>query len=220
MPMNPFPDLLQHTPSLLHCESPDLAMPLRNALEDQGLRVSVSSTWQDASVQVRRVAPAVLITVVSGPVTYACDLVDAFKELDVALPIVVMGNFPRPEDQLLLLRHGQAFEVLPLPPDGLSLLTMSLHRAVRYRARLLREIQVSSHHPAPEPRRRNDLALTPREAVVLPLVAEGLSNKKIAETLNLSEHTIRNALARVFNKLGAQTRLQCINRARELSLLR
>jgi DNA-binding NarL/FixJ family response regulator len=139
--------------------------------------------------------------------------------LDAILPVVVMGQFASDEHSGLM-RYGQAFEVLPPPPDSLPSLIVALHRAVRFRARVLREAQALLRQPQGEPApSRAKISLTPREAEVLPLVAEGLSNKKIAERLCLSEHTIRNALARTYNKLGAQTRLQAINRAKELNLL-
>ncbi len=40
------------------------------------------------------------------------------------------------------------------------------------------------------------------------LVAEGLTNRDIARQLNLAEHTVRNYLFRIFNKLGTSNRLE------------
>ena len=50
--------------------------------------------------------------------------------------------------------------------------------------------------------------LTQREEQVVALVAEGLGNRQIARELNLSEHTVRNYLFRIFNKLGTSNRLE------------
>lgn len=47
--------------------------------------------------------------------------------------------------------------------------------------------------------------LTPREEQVVALVAEGLGNREIARELNLSEHTIKKYLYRIFEKLGIST---------------
>lgn len=52
--------------------------------------------------------------------------------------------------------------------------------------------------------------LTPREEQVVALVAEGLSNRQIAIELNLSEHTIKKYLFRVFEKLGISTRVELV----------
>lgn len=48
--------------------------------------------------------------------------------------------------------------------------------------------------------------LTARENQVIKLVAEGLSNKSIAEALGLSEHTVKLHLHHVFGKLGVRNR--------------
>ena len=40
------------------------------------------------------------------------------------------------------------------------------------------------------------------------LVAEALTNRDIARQLNLTEHTVRNYLFRIFNKLGTSNRLE------------
>jgi DNA-binding NarL/FixJ family response regulator len=50
--------------------------------------------------------------------------------------------------------------------------------------------------------------LTKREEGVVDLVAEGLTNRDISHQLNLSEHTVRNYLFRIFNKVGTSNRLE------------
>jgi DNA-binding NarL/FixJ family response regulator len=52
--------------------------------------------------------------------------------------------------------------------------------------------------------------LSKREEDVVGLVAEGLSNKEVSEQLRLSEHTVRNYLFRVFEKLGVSTRVELV----------
>ena len=50
--------------------------------------------------------------------------------------------------------------------------------------------------------------LTKREDELVRLVAEGLSNRDISRRLGLTEHTVRNYLFRIFNKLGTSNRLE------------
>lgn len=52
--------------------------------------------------------------------------------------------------------------------------------------------------------------LTPREEQVVALVAEGLGNRDIARELNLSEHTIKKYMFRIFDKLGISTRVELV----------
>jgi DNA-binding NarL/FixJ family response regulator len=53
-------------------------------------------------------------------------------------------------------------------------------------------------------------ALSERERAVVQLVAEGLGNREIAQLLNISEHTIKNHLFRIYAKLGVSNRLDII----------
>ena len=57
---------------------------------------------------------------------------------------------------------------------------------------------------------RGHQLLTPREEQVVALVAEGLSNRDTARELNLSEHTIKKYLFRIFDKLGISSRVELV----------
>lgn len=61
--------------------------------------------------------------------------------------------------------------------------------------------------------------LTPREAEVLQWLAAGLSNKLIAERLEISEHTVRFHINAIFGKLDAHTRTEAVSRAVRLGLI-
>ena len=52
--------------------------------------------------------------------------------------------------------------------------------------------------------------LSSREEEVVQLVVEGLGNREIAQRLTLSEHTIRNYLFRIFDKLGVSNRVELV----------
>jgi len=52
--------------------------------------------------------------------------------------------------------------------------------------------------------------LSKRELEVVRCLAEGLTNRDIARRLGLSEHTIKNYLFRVFDKLGVSSRLELL----------
>ena len=56
-------------------------------------------------------------------------------------------------------------------------------------------------------------ALSGREQEVLDLLAEGLSNKLIAQGLNISEHTVKTHVASIFVKLGASSRTEAVSQA-------
>jgi DNA-binding NarL/FixJ family response regulator len=52
--------------------------------------------------------------------------------------------------------------------------------------------------------------LSKREEEVMRLVAEGLGNREISELLALSEHTVKNYLFRIFDKLGISNRVELV----------
>ena len=52
--------------------------------------------------------------------------------------------------------------------------------------------------------------LTKREGDVVRLVAEAMTNREISNQLNLSEHTVKNYLFRIFDKLGVSSRTELV----------
>ena len=72
------------------------------------------------------------------------------------------------------------------------------------------EHQAAPASPTPQsgPHRDPIAELSPREREVLALVAEGRSNKSIAEALFVSPNTIKTHVASLFSKLHAETRAQ------------
>lgn len=62
-------------------------------------------------------------------------------------------------------------------------------------------------------RRRHPPTLTAREAEVIHLVAEGLTNREIARRLVISNATVRTHLENIFEKLGVHTRTAAVTRA-------
>jgi len=53
-----------------------------------------------------------------------------------------------------------------------------------------------------------DVRMTPRELEVIELIGEGLSNKEIAQRLNIAAHTVKSHVRNVMEKLALHTRLQ------------
>ena len=63
------------------------------------------------------------------------------------------------------------------------------------------------------------LGITKRELEILELIAQGMSNREIAEKLFVSENTVKTHSSRLFDKLSAKRRTQAVQIAKENGLI-
>ncbi|MFG1921826.1 AAA family ATPase [Cryptosporangium sp. NPDC048952] len=118
--------------------------------------------------------------------------------------LAVARGADSPDDLLAALRTADELGATPL--------------AGRIRARL-RELGVARVPRGPQPATRgNPAGLTSRQADVVRLLAEGLTNAEIAARLVLSVRTVDTHVAAALDKLGVRTRRAAVSRARALGL--
>jgi DNA-binding CsgD family transcriptional regulator len=86
--------------------------------------------------------------------------------------------------------------------------------ALARRARL--DLAATSAPPAPE---EDGVGLTAREADVLRLLADGLTNREIAGRLFISQKTVAAHMAHIYGKLGVHSRVEAAGRAQQLGML-
>ena len=102
------------------------------------------------------------------------------------------------------------FEAVRVIAGGEALLAPAITRRLIAEFARLRPRQV-------RPEALSDL--TPRETEILGLVAEGLSNREIAERLVLSDETVKTHVSHVLRKLGLRDRAQAVVVAYETGLV-
>ncbi|MQY04582.1 response regulator transcription factor [Actinomadura macrotermitis] len=166
---------------------------------------------------VARARPDVLlldVSIVGAPVT---ETVAAVRRISPQTRIVVlsMQDDPRLVTELIalgvsgyLLKSAGWEELLAavrMPRGHEDRLLLSVSR------RSLLELGGSAAAP-PGP-------LSKRETEILMLTAAGLSNIQIGSKLGLTEATVKRHLHNVFGKLGAASRIEAVNRAKELRLI-
>jgi DNA-binding CsgD family transcriptional regulator len=83
---------------------------------------------------------------------------------------------------------------------------------------LVREVPAPHFFTLNEPRLR-ELGITRRELEILELIANGLSNREIAEKLFVSENTVKTHSSRLFDKLSARRRTQAVQMGKEFGLI-
>ncbi len=85
---------------------------------------------------------------------------------------------------------------------------------------VVKEVAVSVSGPfALNEGRLRELGVTPRELEILELIANGMSNREIAEKLFVSENTVKTHSSRLFDKLSAKRRTQAVQIGKELGLI-
>ena len=62
-------------------------------------------------------------------------------------------------------------------------------------------------------------ALSSRELSILRMIAHGMSNKRIAQSLGIAPETVKSHAKKIFLKLGARTRVEAVSRATSLGLI-
>ncbi|MER5428294.1 response regulator transcription factor [Streptomyces sp. NPDC002588] len=129
------------------------------------------------------------------------------------MPVVMLTSYSGRADVVRALEAGARGYVLKAGPP------QELFTAVRGAAAgglgLASELvgELVGQGPAPEGE------LSGREVEVVRLLAEGLSNRAIAEALFLSEATVKTHLVRVYRKLGADNRAAAVSEAVRRGLL-
>lgn len=73
---------------------------------------------------------------------------------------------------------------------------------------LFSQIAMAAAGPRGHERVLEDVRMTRREREVIELIGEGLSNKEIAQRLNIASHTVKSHVRNVMEKLALHTRLQ------------
>lgn len=119
----------------------------------------------------------------------------------------------------LALRCGYRRTVMDMHPHMASLLTALLDGRKDLAADLRTFAQSLLGLSTPGPGGEEARGLSQREQEILAFIADGLSNKEIADHLHLAEGTIKTYRKRLYQKLLVSTRSQAIAKARELAII-
>jgi DNA-binding NarL/FixJ family response regulator len=167
-------------------------------------------------------APEVILLHVSNPDISQLDTLRVLREAVPSIPVVLLVEEVRDEVIVAALQAGAA-GCLDIAVDASSL-ALALAEAVggeialsqSFARRVARMIGASGNG---HERRLPMESLTSREAEILGLLADGLTNREIASTLFVSESTVRAHLRTITQKLGVNNRVHAVARALQLGMV-
>ena len=123
--------------------------------------------------------------------------------------ILVLTTFDDDEYVAAALRHGaMGYLLKDTPSEELAAAIRAIHKGYTQLApglveRIIAKVPTAS--PAPPPSWDD---LTPREQDVLQLIAKGASNREIAQSLYISEGTVKNHVTNILTRLNLRDRTQ------------
>jgi len=142
------------------------------------------------------------------------DLLDDLQTIGFEGKVILVTAGVNDRDVLGMIRKGIAGIFMKHNPPSLLVqgIRDAMKGAVLFEQDLLRRaLEVSE--PANSERRHTEL--TTREKLVLSLVFEGLTNKEVADRIQISESAVKSCLQHLFTKTGVRTRSQLVRVALE-----
>ena len=151
-----------------------------------------------------------------------CDGIEAtrrLRERDAGIKVLVLTTYADDRSVIDALRAGARGYLTK--DAGAAEIREALERVTRgqpvidpaVQQHLLDAITASEPRPGAEPAPQFPAGLTAREAEVLSLIAQGLSNSEIAGRLLVSETTVKSHINHLFAKTGVRDRAQAVTYA-------
>jgi two-component system, NarL family, response regulator DesR len=160
---------------------------------------------EEALALCREKRPDVLLTDIEMPKMTGLELAAAVKREALPTRVIILTTFARGGYLRRALEAGASGYLLKdSPAEQLA----NAVRRVKAGGRVIDPELAAETWSEPDP-------LTDRERQVLRMAGEGQPSADIANTLHLSEGTVRNYLSEAINKLGAANRVEAARIARE-----
>ena len=190
-------------------DHPVVRQGLRTFLESRpGIEVVGEAGDGDAVVtEVERLHPDVVLMDLVMPGGGGIPAIRRIRDRAPDTRVVVLTSFASDDQVIPAVQAGAAGYLLKdVEPSGLEAAIRLVHDGeALLDPQIAGRVMEQVAHPAPG----GDLAsLTPREREVLELLGRGLSNRELADTLVVSEKTVKTHVSNILMKLGVHDRTQ------------
>ena len=182
--------------------------------------VHSSENGEDALRTLPALLPDVVLMDIGLPGVSGIECIPKLKARCPNVQVSMLTVFEDDEAVFKSLRAGATGYLLKkTPPSGVLDSVRELHAggspmSSQIARRVLRALLALEPHVQNE-KARSDLAnLSPREQQILDLLAQGYRYKEIADRLNVTIHTIRTFVRRLYEKLHVHSRIEALNKIR------
>jgi len=176
--------------------------------------VGEASEGRDAIDKVRRLAPQVVLMDIVMPIMGGLEATRRIRKKNPGVKVLVLTQYDDPEYVLSMLRAGaRGYISKTAPASDLISAIRAVHRgeSFLYPSAAMTLIQEYLMQVAEE---KNEYErLTDREREILQLVAEGHTNRQIADALFISVKTVLRHTTNMMQKLGLRNRTELIKYA-------
>ncbi len=160
----------------------------------------------------KELMPDIVVADVAMPKLNGIEATKQIKAMDIHVPILILTAYDMDQYVFSLLEAGASGYLLK-DISGQELIE-GIHRVSRgdsvLHPAILRKVMERFRTGGKSQETRVNESLTDREIETLELAARGKSNKEIADSLDVSVHTVEAHLGRIFNKLGVSSRTEAV----------
>jgi len=174
--------------------------------------VAEAGNGVDALAAYDRHRPDVTLLDLRMPVMEGVEVVRRLRERDPGARVIVLTTYDTDDEISRALRAGaKAYVLKDISADAL--------------VACIRDVLAGKTYLAPAAAAKlaegvTRVQLTPRELATLRLMADGKSNKEIANELGISDRTVKTHLGHLFEKLGVTSRTEAVKIATRRGLVR
>lgn len=166
----------------------------------------------EAITLARTLSPDIVLLDVAMPKTSGLEVLQALVQMPGARVIILTAAIDK-ADIIKALQLGARGVVLKESATGLLMKAIRIVMEGGYWVgrESVSDLLLALQSLGPPPDRAENLpafSLTQRELQIVALVVEAAGNRKIAETLAISEKTVKHHLTNIFEKLGVSSRLE------------
>jgi DNA-binding NarL/FixJ family response regulator len=184
--------------------------------------VGEAADGEEAIARCEELSPDVVLMDVRMPVMDGVEATRRLQGLANPAKVIVLTTFDLDEVVFEALRAGAVGFLLKDASEArlLAAIRVAADGGSMFAASATRRLVEEFARQQPRPAAAGLERLTERETEVLRLVARGLSNAEIAQTLIVTENTVKTHVARMLAKLGLRDRVQAVVVAYEAGLVR